>query len=177
MIVHPQQIAITAGMAGLVAWRLSVRIRRLVTRQRLSVRRQWTTAVVFSLLPLALLPGIEAAHASLWPLFTGLALGIALGLAGLYLTAFERDHTGHHYRPNAYIGTAIAVLFVLRLGYRLLETGAFGVSAAGATTPQQAPHLDPLTLGMIGLIAGFFATQAIGLLVWYNQRGATAERG
>lgn len=170
MIANPQHLAITAGMTALVVWRLSLRMRRLMTRQRLSVRRQWITAIVFALLPLALLPGIEAAHAALWPLIAGLGGGIALGLLGLRLAAFESDHEGHHYRPNAYLGGAIALLFVLRLGYRLYETGGLQL---GPATSTQATHLDPLTLAILGLLSGFFATQAAGILYWYYQH---AER-
>ncbi|WP_423821165.1 hypothetical protein V5738_12595 [Salinisphaera sp. SPP-AMP-43] len=170
MIANPQHLAFTVGMAALVVWRLSVRMRRLMTRQRLCVQRQWITAIVFALLPLVLLPGIEAAHAALWPLLAGLVSGIALGLIGLRLTAFESDHEGHHYRPNAYLGGAIAVLFVLRLGYRLYEARDFQL---GTATSGQAAHLDPLTLGILGLLSGFFVTQAAGILHWYYRR---AER-
>ena len=120
------------------------------------------------------MPGIEAANAALWPLIAGLGLGIVLGVIGFRLTAFESDHTGHHYRPNAYIGVAIAMLFILRLGYRLFETGGF--RPGGGSNATQAAHLDPITLGMLGLLAGFFATQAIGILFWYYRRAGVPER-
>lgn len=171
MAIQPQQLALSVGIGALVIWRISTRIKRLVARQRLSLRRQWISAVVFTLLPAALLPGIVVSHAALWPLPAGLVVGAILALVGLRLTTFESTDSGHYHQPNAWLGVAVSALFLTRLGYRLIENGGFGGPASG-----QPAHLDPLTLALLGLLSAFFAVQAIGLLLWYY-RHARHQRG
>ena len=105
----------------LVAWRVYSRFRRMVGRQRLSKVRPWVTLTLFPAL-LALLSFAVHRHPEqlLW-LVLGLGLGSLLGVFGLSKTHFEPTPAGLFYTPNAHLGIALSLLFVVRIGYRLIE--------------------------------------------------------
>jgi hypothetical protein len=164
---------LTAAIIALIAWRLYARIRRTIGRQRLSRVRPWITIVIFPVL-LALLafasraqPLVEAALAA------GAAAGIALGVLGLRLTRFEVTGEGMFYTPSAHLGVALSTLLVCRIAYRFVVVGLPGAAASGA--PTAPPALTPLTLLLIGTLAGYYCTYAIGLLRW-SARTPSAAR-
>lgn len=153
-------------VVALVAWRLYSRIRRMIGRQRLSVARPWFTIV---LLPTTLV--LLLATATLQPLTeavsaAGLVPGIGLGLIGTRLTRFEATPAGLFYTPNAHLGIALSLLFILRIGYRFATLQLHG---PGADPAAMQPGGSPLTMALFGTLVGYYVTYAIGLLRWRAQ--------
>ena len=153
----------TAAIIALIAWRLYARIRRNIGRQRFRPARPWITLSIFPLV-LALLGFATLtrplAEGSLW---MGVAAGTALGVLGNRLTRFEATPEGYFYTPSAHLGIALSTLFVCRIAYRFMVTGVPGVGAA----PPAGQSLTPLTLLLLGTLAGYYCTYAVGLLRWY----------
>lgn len=159
---NPTSLAILLGVAILVSWRMYSRVRRLIGRQHLAPKRPWVTVILFPLLLLSLGIGAFRESATTFALLAGIGVGTALGLYGLQLTKFERTSEGLFYTPNAHIGIALSAVFVSRILYRLAQTLLFSATAP----PTSAFASSPLTLAMVGMLAGYFVTYAIGLLRW-----------
>jgi hypothetical protein len=143
----------------LVAWRAYSRIKRNIGRQTLSKVRPFITMAIFPLL--AVLLGWQAVGHSrpelLYALAGGIIGGGVLGYYGIKHTKFEVTPQGLFYTPNAHIGIALSVLLIGRLLYRMF--------VYAQTTPDDFAA-SPLTLGIFGLLAGYYVTYAIGLTRW-----------
>jgi hypothetical protein len=100
----------------------------------------------------------------------GLLVGGLLAVQGLRLTRFERTAQGLFYTPNAYLGSALSLLLVGRIVYRLAELYAGGLPAAGV--PADFAR-SPLTLAIFGTLAGYYVAYAIGLLRWRRKAPTT----
>jgi hypothetical protein len=166
-------LLVTIAIVALVAWRLPGRIRRLVGRQRLSPVRPWITVVVFPLLVALLALGSHNSSVLRSSLAVGVVLGIALGGFGLRRTYFEVAGDGLYYTPNAHLGIALSVLVVGRLLWRFLVTGMPGPDAWAA--PAGGTTLSPLTRLLIGTLAGYYFTYAVGLLRWASRQRTPAQ--
>jgi hypothetical protein len=149
----------------LVAWRAYSRIKRNIGRQTLSKVRPFITMAIFPLL--AVLLGWQAVGHSrpelLYALAGGIIGGAVLGYYGIKHTKFEVTPQGLFYTPNAHIGIALSVLFLGRVLYRMF------VMYSANPYSQAAPDdfaASPLTLGIFGLLAGYYVTYAIGLTRW-----------
>jgi hypothetical protein len=81
----------------------------------------------------------------------------------LRLTRFERTAQGLFYIPNAYLGSALSLLLVGRILYRLSELYVGGLPPAGV--PADFAR-SPVTLAIFGTLAGYYVAYAIGLLLW-----------
>ena len=167
---HPQSL-IFLVLLPLIAWRMVRRFRRLVGRQLSVAWRHRTAAVLFPVLVLAL--GASAVAApdampALGALGAGLAVGIGLAVYGLRLTRYEVTDQGLYYTPSAHIGIALSVLLAGRIGFRMFQ------AYEDAQAPSALHHYtnSPLTLLVFGMLAGYYATYAIGLLRWRRSVGA-----
>lgn len=150
-------------VVALVAWRLYSRIRRMVGRQRLHTVRPWLTIVLFPLIVALVLAGSLLHPMTAVAVAGGAVVGIALGLLGTRLTKFEATPAGLFYTPNAHLGIALSLLLVARLGYRFVMLQLDG----GRFDPQSMQlGASPLTMGLFGMLAGYYVTYAIGLLRW-----------
>jgi hypothetical protein len=159
-----QHVLLTIAIIALIAWRLHSRIRRTIGRQRLSPVRPWITIVLFPLVIVMLAFASLRAPDAIWMYLAGGAVaGIALGLLGLRLTRFEVTPAGRFYTPSAHLGIALSVLLVCRIAWRF-ATGGFPGSAGASSAP--GAGLTPLTLLLVGMIAGYYTTYAVGLLRW-----------
>jgi len=172
-VPNPSSIAVTLGIAALVAWRLYSRFRRLVGRQRLSTVRPWITVTLFPALIVMLLLGSMAHPSSTLAIAAGSPVGAALGAYGLRLTKFEQTDSGLFYTPNAHLGIALSLLLLGRIAYRASQVYLSAVPPAATRT--DFVH-SPLTLLIFGTLAGYYVTYAIGLLRWRGRiTAATAE--
>ena len=90
----------------------------------------------------------------------GLAVGIALGIVGLWLTRFERDARGLHFSPNRWLVLALTLVVAARIGYGLWHAWQLWQADAGhaAWLAQQA---NLLAVG--GLLLGYYLAYAWGL--------------
>jgi hypothetical protein len=167
--VSPPQLMVYVGIAGLIAWRVYSRMRRLMGRQKINVRRAWSTVVLFPVLLAFLLPPPATQPLSAAALAGGTGLGVVLGVYSLHVTRFEVEPAGLFYTPSAHVGIALSTLVVARIVYRLVQLPF-------ATAPGQVPPAQfvrsPLTLLLIGMLAAYYVTYAIGLIRWH--RRATA---
>jgi|SRR5476649_2912362 cytochrome b561 len=163
MAIQAPSIVIIA-LVPLILWRLYSRFRRLVGRQRSRLWRHWTAAIFYPLL-LALFALAAIAHPyTLAAMAGGIAVGIGLAVFGLKVTRFEPTPEGYFYTPHSHIGIGLSLLLILRVGYRFYE-----ISQMGASPPpgqMQDFARNPLTLVIIGMVASYYATYAIGLLRW-----------
>lgn len=138
-------------------------MRRILGRQKFSRARTWTTLTVFPLL-IALVTYASHAHGqALAGLAAGLASGSALAAYGLRLTRFEPTPSGLFYTPSAHVGIALSMLLVARIVYRLVEIYPIDTTVSPGAT---SLALTPLTLAVVGLLAGYYMAYAIGLVRW-----------
>jgi len=147
-----------------------VRIRRMVSRQKVSRARiamhllSWPILFVFPLL------FVHPAHGL--PLLCGAVVGFGLGMYALRLTEFEESPSGLFYTPNAQMGIAVALLLVCRIAYRFAQVLLSRV-------PIGAPSGDfmrsPLTLAILGTLAGHYMVYNIGLWRWYRRVTASGS--
>jgi hypothetical protein len=165
--VNPTTAITYIGIGALIAWRVYVRIRRFVSRQKLSTRRLWTTIVLFPILVLMLLAASLTYPTSMATEIAGIVIGVALGLYGLRVTKYENTPEGLFYTPHAHIGIAVSLLFVGRLIYRFVQ---IYVSTSALAQPQTDFVRSPLTLLVFGILAGYYTSYAIGLLSWSRGR-------
>lgn len=175
MTPHLSHLLVTLAVVVLIAWRLQARVRRLIGRQRLSTVRPWITVTLFPALVALLVLGSHTSMLLDGALTLGVVLGIALGLVGLRMTRFEVASDGLYYTPSAHLGVALSLLVVGRLVWRFLFMGAGGAGAALAAGagPAPPPSLTPTTLLLLGTLAGYYVTYALGLLRWASRnRGA-----
>jgi hypothetical protein len=151
----------------LILWRVYSRVRRLVGRQRSTLRRHWIALIVFPLLSAVFGLGAMASPYGLPALAGGLAIGAALGWWGLRLTRFEATSEGYFYTPNAHLGIALSLLFVGRILYRMVQM--FGLSGVGAQAAAQGFSRSPFTLALFGTLAGYYTAYAAGMLIWRSR--------
>lgn len=152
------------SLGALVAWRMHVRFRRLLKRQRLSKYRAPVTLVIYPLLVLLVVHLAWAQPLHLFWYALALAGGAVLGVLGLRLTKFEAvAGRGLFYTPHAPLGVVLLLVFVARIVFRLVEV--FVLAPAGPRSHAEFIQ-SPWTLLAFGLFAGYSICYAIGLLRW-----------
>lgn len=160
-------VAILASCA-LVAWRVHVRVRRFVGRQRFRPLRAWISVTLFVFLVVVLLIGSIDRPAQTVAELLGAAIGIGLATYGLRLTKFEPTPTGLYCTPNIRIGIVLSLLLAARIAYRLVQSY---ISTAAFTEPPTDFVRSPLTLLLVGTLAGYYAWYSFGLLRRHRSLG------
>lgn len=155
---------ITALVIILVAWRLYVRVKRMVGRQKSRPWRHWIAAILFPLLLVMIALPAMTKPVALATLGMAVAIGIGLGIVGLRTTRFETTPLGYYYTPNTHLGIALSLLLVARIAYRVFEYNV--MSAADRATHMQDFGRSPLTLAVFGVLAAYYACYAIGIIHW-----------
>jgi hypothetical protein len=152
--------AIAAILTPFIAWRVYQRVRRLMVRQQSHAWRHWLSigimgalVIGFGVAALSHLPALAALGA-------GVAVGVGLSLLALQRTQFERIGADYFFVPHAPIGAVVALLFIGRLLYRGYEFYAYGPAANAHFTS------SPLTMAVFGVMAGYYANFARGVLRW-----------
>lgn len=163
--VPPATLTTFAVLVPLVLWRLYARFKRMVGRQHFSAGRLWFTLTIFPLIVVGLALSAGSTHPErLALLAAGLVLGVFLGRFGLAHTKFERSAEGLFYTPNAHLGIALTLLFIARIGFRFVELATMDFTHA--QPGMDAFARSPWTLGIFGVLAGYYVSYAIGLLRW-----------
>lgn len=155
-----------------IAWRVYARVRRNIGEQPLRPTQLVVRAVIFGVITAVLALLAWRNGAALAGLAGGLAAGVPLAWLGLRLTRFETNERGHFYTPNTYIGVALSLLLVARLAYRFVQLFA-AAKAFGAPPP--GTLWSPLTLGVFGLLAGYYVAYSIGVVVRGREHVAKAR--
>ena len=170
---NQSSLLVFLAITALVAWRMYARFRRLVGRQRFSPRRPWVTVTLFPvllvLIAVAVFPHVDAMLA----LGGGIVVGIGLGVVGIRLTKFERTGEGLFYTPSAHLGIALSGLLAARILYRLATQ--LPALTGGPAGPPPDLASSPLTLAIVGTLAGYYVSYAVGLLRF--QRSAPPPPG
>ena len=151
---------ILLAASPLIMWRVYKRVQRLTVRQTSRLWRHWFGVIFLPLFMLAMIVMLLAKPAVLATLLGGAAVGSVLGFVALRRMKFESLGSAYFYTPYAPIGMLVAMLFIARVLYRLFEMVTLG--------PQQAPAFgsSPLTMGILGIVAGYYLVCASGLLRW-----------
>ncbi len=162
-LAHPTTLLLPAGIAAFVVWRVYLRVKRMVARQRLSKVRPWLTIIFFSLFAGVLMLGSVRRPESALALVGGMLLGCALGWYGLRVTKFGQSPSGLFYTPNAHLGIALSLLLVGRVAYRAVQI----YFVSGSVQADSGNFVrSPLTLLILGTLAGYYVAYAVGLLHW-----------
>ena len=151
------------ALLPLLAWRVVVRVKRMIGRQKLSRVRPWVTLVLFPLLLALLCFMARGRPDSLAWLAGAVPAGLLLAVVGLKTTVFEKTPGALYYTPNAHLGIVLSLLFVGRIVWRLVQV--FMMTPAQLQQPDDFSS-SPLTLAIFGLLAGYYIGYAIGLLRW-----------
>ena len=157
-------------LAVLALWALLLPI-ALVQRYRLGKRqrRAWPWGVRANAWALLVSAGVFVAGAwlSSWWIqgavphaLGGLALGVALGIVGLWTTRFEHRGGALHYTPNAALVLLLAVVVALRIGLGLWQLAAHW-HKDGQLPTLLADHAGLFAAG--GLLLGYALAYAWGL--------------
>jgi hypothetical protein len=167
MAAAPNYIA-PVVIFSLIAWRMYRRVRRHIGRQPFQPKRLVVRLVIYGVLG-CVVAFVSLGHpAVLLGLACGIALGGLLGWVGLKLTHFEPTADGHFYTPNIYIGVTLSCLLVARIAYRFI---VLSPAAYGTNQPPPVLGQSPLTLGLFGLLVGYYFVYYIGLLVRCRKSG------
>lgn len=178
----PQALA-PALFVPLFGFLLYRRVRRNIGRQplkpaQLKVRIGMLTLATFLIATsLARSADLQLAMAA------GAVPGLALALWGLHLTRFESSPQGRFYTPNPYLGIAISTLLIARVVYRMTQTWP-AIQAAQAQAATAAPGTvtasplamsasTPMTMGLLGLVVGYYIAYCAGLL-WRSREKSPA---
>jgi hypothetical protein len=157
---------VVALLVPLVAWRVVVRFRRLIGRQRASKYRIAIHLVLFPALAVLLAFATRTHPERLAWLAGGLLAGGALSVYGLKQTTFEPTRQGLFYTPNAHLGFALSMLFLLRIAYRFVEVFLLEPQVEHGVRDFAR---SPLTLAIFGLLAGYITGYAVGLARWRHR--------
>jgi hypothetical protein len=161
---------ILLAASPLIMWRVYKRVQRLTVRQKSRLWRHWFGVIFLPLALLAMIVMLIAKPAVLATLLGGAAVGAVLGFVALRRVEFQRVGSDYFYTPYAPIGSVVAMLFIARVLYRVFEMVTLG--------PQQAPAFgsSPLTMGIMGVVAGYYLVCASGLLRWRLAAARTATQ-
>jgi hypothetical protein len=96
-------------------------------------------------------------------LIGGIGIGAALGYLGLKHTKFEFTERGRFYTTHAYIGLLISALFIGRLIYRASIVYS-ATQASGQFNLFSGYQKSPLTLGILGLLIGYYICFNMGVV-------------
>ena len=148
------------ALAPLLMYRVYKRVHRLTVRQKSRIWRHWCSVTLFPLVLAVLAVTLAFTPMVLAALAGGAATGALLGFVGLRRTGFERIGSDYFYTPYAPIGIVVAMLFVARMIYRMYQIITMGA--------QQTPNFgsSPLTMAILGLMAGYYVVYGAGLLRW-----------
>ena len=149
----------------LVAWRVYVRLKRLLAHQRYSVWKHGFSVLGLSALMAFMFYEAAQRHESLASLAGGLLLGLSIGGWCLHRTEFEHRPDGLFFTPDRYIGAALSVVLISRLVWR----GAHGSTSITGWSLEEFIH-NPSTLFVYGLFSGHYIAFTAGISVLANRR-------
>lgn len=160
-----QHILFPVLMGVFVVAMIARRMMRNIGRQRLRPGPMQLRIALLSLLGVMFAIGALRDMTLFGALCAGAAAGVVLGWFGLRHTRFERTDEGDFYTPHTYIGVAVSLLLLARLGYRFLVIYPSMQAAAQADrNPLAAFQRSPLTLAIFGVLIGYYVFYYTGVL-------------
>jgi ABC-type glucose/galactose transport system permease subunit len=158
----------------ILVWRVWNRVRSQFGLQPIRRKQMVTRVVVFAIVgALVAFYALSLRNSDLLiGLGAGVLVGAAIGLIGLNLTRFQIDPVkGDCYVPNPYIGAFLTILFIGRIVWRLAMVSPQLMDSSGNAQPVHGPDIgqSPLTLGIFGLIVGYYICYFAGLLIHHRR--------
>ena len=151
-------------LVPLLVWRIYSRLKKLVARQKSQPWRHWLVAIAVPALILFLATTTKFEILPLSSLGAGVLAGGWLGVLGIKLTRFEQVGKDFYFTQHRYLGLAITMLFIARLLYRGMEI--YLNTRLDVPVPPPPFGQSPLTMAAYGLVTGYYASYAWGLLRW-----------
>jgi len=157
-------------LASLLVFVVYRRLRRSFGQQPLLPLRMQLRILLLLIVGCLLLPSAMRSTAFLLAIFAGAALGVALAVWGAAATRFVRIAGQLYYVPHTYTGIAVSLLFIGRLGYRLVQVyGSADHSFAAASMLR-----SPLTVGLYFVLMGYYVCY-YGVVLWKSKQAGVAE--
>lgn len=152
-------------VAAFVGWAIYRRARRNFGRQLVQERRLRLRVALLSIVGTLALSAAVVNPALLAAILAGLLAGAILASIGLRHTKFEVTTAGRFYIPHTYIGLVVSGLLVARILFRLLTVTA-QAQAQWSTGTDRFPGAQngPLTLGLLGIVIGYYLLFFLGIL-------------
>jgi hypothetical protein len=155
-----------AALLMLVVYR---RLRRSFGQQLLVPLRMQLRILLLLMVGCLLLPSAMRSASFLLAIAAGVAIGVALALWGAAHTRFVRNVDGLYYVPHTYTGIAVSLLFIGRLGYRLVQVYASADQSFTAASMMRSP----LTVGLYFVLAGYYVCY-YSVVLWKSKHAGTA---
>lgn len=159
-------------LVPLLVWRIYSRLKKLVARQKSQLWRHRLVAFGFPALIVFLATTTKFEILPLSSLGAGVLAGGWLGVLGIRLTRFEQVGKDYYFTQHRYLGLAITMLFIARLLYRGMEI--YLNTRLDVPVPPPPFGQSPLTMAAYGMVTGYYAAYAWGLLRW-RQRNKPLE--
>ncbi len=162
-------------IAALVLFAIFRRARALFTRQKIRQESMMLRLGIFGVLGVVVLALSLTDSLILLGDLAGLVAGAVVAYFGLRLTTFDRQPDGLYYKPNPYIGIAVFAVFLVRFGYRLIETLPYVQTVAqqarsgGAITISSQFAGDPITGASYFLMIGYYVFYYVTLILRARQ--------
>lgn len=151
-------------LVPLLVWRIYSRLKKLVARQKSQLWRHRLVAFGFPALIVFLATTTKFEILPLSSLGAGVLAGGWLGVLGIRLTRFEQVGKDYYFTQHRYLGLAITMLFIARLLYRGMEI--YLNTRLDVPVPPPPFGQSPLTMAAYGMVTGYYAAYAWGLLRW-----------
>ena len=159
------QLIITVLFVGLAVWMMYRRVRRNFGRQPISEARLGVRTVLLAVIGALMVKATGGQAVPLGALAGGAAVGAVIGFFALRHTTFEATPEGRFYTPHTYFGLAVTALVLGRLGYRMLQVyGTAAASTAANPDPLAGLQSNPVTLGVFGLLIGYYVLFNVGVI-------------
>ena len=151
-------------LVPLLVWRIYSRLKKLVARQKSQLWRHRLVAFGVTALIVFLATTTKFDILPLSSLGAGVLAGGWLGVLGIKLTRFEQVGKDYYFTQHRYLGLAITMLFIARLLYRGMEI--YLNTRLDVPVPPPPFGQSPLTMAAYGMVTGYYAAYAWGLLRW-----------
>ena len=151
-------------LVPLLVWRIYSRLKKLVARQKSQLWRHRLVAFGVPALIVFLATTTKFDILPLSSLGAGVLAGGWLGVLGIKLTRFEQVGKDYYFTQHRYLGLATTLLFIARLLYRGMEI--YLNTRLDVPVPPPPFGQSPLTMAAYGMVTGYYAAYAWGLLRW-----------
>jgi hypothetical protein len=155
-------------LAALLIFIVYRRFRRSFGQQPLLPLRMQMRILLLLIVGCLLLPAAMRSTSFLLAILAGVAAGVALAFWGAAHTRIVRDGDRQYYVPHTYTGVAVSLLFIGRLGYRLVQV--YGSPDQGFTAATMLR--SPMTIGLYFVLMGYYVCYYSVVLWKFKHAGA-----
>lgn len=160
-------------LIAFIGYRMYLRVRRTFVWQPLKPNGLRVRTILFGIIGLlffaeSIFAGGGIRAASLVSDFAGIAAGAVLAYYGAGKTLFERRGSSLHYRPNAWIGGLVTVLFLGRLLYRIYGMLQTAGDPSAMSWSERMGMGNAWTSGLMLIMFAYYVTYNLLLMRKYR---------